>query len=85
MKEELLFRVKFSSFPLFPELVEKYSWSLIESDDNRREDEPVDVEIRGKKKDEDRYSGYRGQDGGCEEEVREYFFLHSSLGFRSSS
>jgi hypothetical protein len=58
MKEELLFSGKASSFPLFPELVEKYGWSLIESEDNRRKDKPVDVEIWSKKKDEGCHSGY---------------------------
>jgi hypothetical protein len=74
MKEELLFSERFSSFPLFPEPVEKHGRSLIKSEDNRGEDKPVDVEIRGKKKDESCYSGYRGQDGGGEKEMREYFF-----------
>jgi len=61
MKEELLFSERFSSFPLFPEPVEKHGRSLIKSEDNRGEDKPVDVEIRGKKKDESCYSGYRGR------------------------
>jgi hypothetical protein len=74
----------FLFFPLFPEPVEKHGRSLIKSEDNRGKDKPVDVEIRGKKKDESRHSGYRGQDGGGEKEVREYFFHPSSPGFRNS-
>jgi hypothetical protein len=74
MKEELLFSAGFSSFSFFPEPVKKHGRSLIKSEDNRREDKPVDVEIGGKKKDEGCHSGYRGQDGGGEKEVREYFF-----------
>jgi hypothetical protein len=67
----------FLFFPLFPEPVEKHGRSLIKSDDNRRKDEPVDVEIGGKKKDESRDPSYRGQDGGGKKEMREYFF-HAS-------
>jgi len=74
MKEELLFSERFSFFLLFPEPVEKHGRSLIKSEDNGREDKPVDVEIGGKKKDEGCHPGYRGQDGCGEKEMREYFF-----------
>jgi len=66
------------SLRLFVQIKEIGGRCLIEGDDDRRENEPVDIEIRDKKNDEERETTYTGQYGGGKEKTGIDLFHFSS-------